>query len=555
MQSVRHTRRRDEQGAYAVLFGLLVTVVFGIAAVVVDLGNAMSRKSDIQGQVDFAALAGGQELTSSSSTTISAAVASAVANSMNRNQPVNGTCVGCVTPEQLTNGTDTDGEIRMTAQGMKVFGPQEQVDYGFAGAIGMGNSIQLQTTATVQIFSPGSGAMPMYAAAGCDYGLQNLTDPASGQVNSTHGNLAHGDDAAAAAIASIADPSPAQIPLTPDVAGPSLTVTGTDFIVPGNGPHPGKHVTQVGFFLNDGATVHSVALDPDRLADAELASIAAVPAAVAGVEAVWWVRVFMVEDGVPGSGEWSSEEGARPLQVGSAQLQCEAGSNDGNFGTLRLPRADVSTGQNLSMNIADGFDDPLSLAIHQGRDSTGRCSNGMSGAIESQEPNRLYAGTNCVATDPGLAANDAASGLVEGVGSSPGRLDAPTVCGSDQTINLHGVHTINGDALECLLDGRATVAAISSPGYNGDAVLSEEIYDSPRFFWVPVLTTDAERGTSERYSIIDFRPAFLTDLHVHGNDIDQVDVIFFNWRALPSRTSGPVASYIGVGPKVLRLVD
>jgi Flp pilus assembly protein TadG len=559
MQGVRTVRRsRDERGAYSVMFALLSLVMFGMAALAVDLGNAFSRKSDVQGQADFAALAGGRELTSSNMGVVSPAVLAAVAKSMNLNQPVDGTCAACVTTSQLSNGQLADGEVQLTSKGLKVTAPTSTVDFGFASVIGQARTKAVQGSATVQIKSLGNGTMPMYAAAGCDYGPQTLADPASGHVVTTHDNLAAGTDDNGSVIASITEPSPASIPLTPGLAGPALTVTGTGFVIaPKNKNDIGKHVSKIGFFRNDGTTVVSSVLDPLRLADEYWASIANIPAAVAGVEDVWWVRVLLVDDGpIPGPGVWSSEANAQPLRVGSAQLECDPGSSSGNFGTLRLPRADVPAGSNLPMNIAVSFDKPLSLTIHQKADATGHCTNGVADAVESDEPNRLYAGTNCVGTDTGLAANAAAAGLVEGVGSTPGRLRTGTICGSNASITLGPrTYTINGDTLECFLDSRATVAAITSPSYNGGTVLSQDIYSSPRFFWVPVLVSDAVRGASERYSIIDFRPAFLTDLHVQGTNIDQIKVIFFNWHALPSRADGPVMDYLGTGPKFVQMVD
>jgi hypothetical protein len=551
-------KARDERGAYAVMFGLLVIVMFGTAALAVDLGNAFSRKSDVQGQADFAALAGGQELTTSHPTSIPAAVLTSIAESMNFNQPVNGTCDGCVKASQLVNGVMTDGEVQIVDEGLKVTAPASTVDFGFAGAIGQADQKDVQASAIVQIKTLGNGTMPMYAAAGCDYGSQTLADPASGHVTSTHENLAFGTDASASIISSITEPSPASIPLTPGVAGPALTVTGTDFVVPPkNKNDTGTHVSKIGFFRNDGTTVVSAALDPLRLADQYWASIANIPAAVAGVEDVWWVRVLLVNDGpTPGPGVWSSEANAQPLRVGSAQLECDAGSSNGNFGTLRLPRDDVPTGSDLPMNIAVSLDEPLSLAIHEGADSSGVCADGINGAVESEH--QLRAGTNCVKTDPGLAAQAAALGLVEGIsgaGGAPGRLRTATVCGSDTSIKLgHTTYTINGDTLDCFLDDATSVAAITSPSYNGGTVLSEDIYRSPRFFWVPVLVFDANRGTKP-WSIIEFRPAFLTDLHVQGSNIDQIKVVFFNWHALPSQGDGPVIDYLGTGPKVVRMVD
>ena len=56
------TPKRDERGAYALLTAILAIVLMSIAALAVDIGNAVARKSDVQGQADFAALAGAAQL-------------------------------------------------------------------------------------------------------------------------------------------------------------------------------------------------------------------------------------------------------------------------------------------------------------------------------------------------------------------------------------------------------------------------------------------------------------------------------------------------------------
>ena len=42
-------------------------------------------------------------------------------------------------------------------------------------------------------------------------------------------------------------------------------------------------------------------------------------------------------------------------------------------------------------------------------------------------------------------------------------------------------------------------------------LLDRSIFDSPRFFYVPVFKIQPNFGGSSMYSIIDFRPAFITD--------------------------------------------
>ncbi len=81
-------------------------------------------------------------------------------------------------------------------------------------------------------------------------------------------------------------------------------------------------------------------------------------------------------------------------------------------------------------------------------------------------------------------------------------------------------------------------------------------------------------GGSNKYSIIDFRAAFLTDetatttsikgshtgttdngVWVQGQDIKQIKVVFFNGDALPIDGDIPVIDYLGTGNRVIRLID
>lgn len=575
------TRARDQRGAYSVLFALLAVVLLGVAALAVDLGNAYARKSDSQGQADFAALAGGQEL-SSTSGVVPLAVLEAVQDSLNKNSPL-GDCDPCVdSPSDLIDGDFTNGEARFENGGLRVWTPNETVDYGFREEDGL-----IQSDATVGIFSPGTGALPMYAASGCDYGNQTLTDPAGGPAGpATASNLALGSAPFNNAdIDLISTPNPPQIPVAdPPALGPMLGLTGSGFHNPPSGHPQEAWVTKIGFFLEDGATYHVVDVVAGTRTNADV-TIDNIPQAVASTEGLWWVRVFKKKVGDPDSaGAWSPVDEAVPLRVGVAVLECDSGASDGNFGTLRLPRTDVVSADELPVNMALSFQDPLSLAIHAGANATGLCTPGLAGAVESDTPNPgLMPGTNCVGTDPGLPANVATAGLITGQSTSmgyvDGRLDAgnnPTnsTCGrSDYVVDLGPKkYPVNNDTLSCFMTDGSPLSTITDPAYSGSSKLSEDIYLSPRFFWLPVLAVEPSSGASNRYSIIDFRPGFITDegpastksssnatsangLIVQTTQVKQVKVVFFNIEALPGSPSGPVSDYLGVGPKVLRLID
>ena len=493
----------------------------------------------------------------------------------------------CVVSGDLIDGDYENGEVLWAQNytgsedfcgpsGLCVISPREKVDYGLAGIIGI-NEKWVQASATVGLFSPGRGPLPMYAVSGCDFGTQTIKDPAGGHVISVADNLAFPSDTNDADISTI---NPTQV----DVGESSLmTVTGSGFVDTNGNVANRRKVTTVGFFRNDGsnptpATPTVTVTNTDAVVN--------IPPAVYNTEGVWWIRVY--KERTPptaATSKWSPMDEAVPLRVGAPELECEAGSSDGNFGTLTLPRQDVnSPSDDLPVNIADTLDDPLTLAIHVGAAVNGQCTSGVNGAITSGDPNPgLKPGTNCVDTLTGLRSNDATSGFITGLDTSrghiDGRLDAsnhPTNpdCGrSDYSIALgRNSYPINNDTLSCFLTDGGTLASIMTSGYSGDARLSDEIYSSPRFFWLPVLKVEPSSGGSNKYSIIDFRPGFITNetsaatksasdatgdngFIVHSNLVEQVKVIFFDEDALPSTTDGEVGDYLGVGPKIMRLID
>jgi hypothetical protein len=343
--------------------------------------------------------------------------------------------------------------------------------------------------------------------------------------------------------------------------------------------------SQPTFWLNGDATKTALApYDKNSSATVQLN----IPDVVTQTQTVWYVRVYNAGTGSDNN-VWSKASEALPIRVGNAVLQCNQGSTDGNFGTLKLPRTDVASALNLPVNIAAGLQSPLSLTVHQqyATDSpVGQCTNGVNGAVESSGSN-LYAETNCVATDTGLAANDATQGLITGAGSYPGLLTtAGTKTGCDPTggsstravtINGQGGGTYNIDnaVLTCYLtNGSTSLQTICDPNYSGGSVLDKSIVDDPRFVWVPVLKVTPLSGGSNRYSIIDVRPAFITDetvtsasvkgshtatadngVTVSNNGITTLKVVFFNIKAMPADSGGHVIDYLGVGPPIVRLVN
>lgn len=576
------SRQRRESGAVAVLVAILSIVLFGVAALAVDLSNAFVRKRDVQRQADFGALSGGAELGAEKSGTVPSAVVDAVRDQLNGTSQMNlvqddEDGLTSVTSADLVDADLYNGDVRFVSDGLQVTAPQVQVSFSFARVLGF-DTTDVLAKATVGLFTPGT-VMPVYAVQGCDWGSQPITDPASGDTPVIP-PLAHDTDTNATQLASVALTKDG-VPITEiavNASGVTATLSGKDF----------DKITMVGFFRSDdttdGAVVTQSAFTPTHDATGYTKSGTGsieftIPDTVTALEKAWYIRVYSA-----GSvNKWSARAKAIPLRVGSAILECNSESSDGNFGSLKLPRTDVPDSGWLPVNMSAGLQAPLSLAVHAGADASGQCVNGLGGAVESVKPN-LLEGTNCVDTDTGLPANDATDGLVTGSNGFPGALVASSSStvdalgcaaqgGSDSYAILPG-KKINNDVLSCFLTDGASLATIVDKNFSGDPVLHPAIYDSPRFFWQPILAVEPTSGGSARYSIIAFRPAFLTDevvststvrgstnatpengIKTHGGQIKQIRVVFFNADALPASDNARKTSpYLGTGPKILRLI-
>jgi len=328
-----------------------------------------------------------------------------------------------------------------------------------------------------------------------------------------------------------------------------------------------------------------------------------IPDAVAQTQAAWYVRIYDdsgADKGAkpittPHTGTWSPASEALGIRVGNAVLQCAQGSSDGNCGTLKLPRTDVPPSGALPVNISQGLQTPLSLTVHQQwpTDSpAGKCNDGVNGAVTSPgSQGTLVPYTNCVGTDTGLPANDATQGLLTGSNGFPGLLTtkstapgcAPDGTSSNRSVTVNGAgggtFSIDNSVLTCYFTNTTTsIADIATASYNKGAVLDKSIVDDPRFVWVPVVAVKPDCGSCANYSIIDVRPAFITDqqpissavkgsnaaqnggtpdngVYVVNNGITSLKVVFFNSDAMPRDVNDNVISYLGVGPKITRLVN
>ncbi len=576
---------KDEQGVIVVLFAISALLIFMVGAVAVDLGNAFARHRDSQTEADFAALAGGNCtgcLPAPQSTPLASDPAvAAVATYLLKNWPADDS--GRPKPTladlevqltSLSSNENADGQVyygSFAADGtfdpnvnqLTVVTPQSQVNFGLANALGVSHA-DVAAMATVEVRSPGVDTLPFYAASGCDYGEQTIAQTNNGHSADTV-MLAYPSDTNAASLLAV---NPPQIPL--DDTTTALTISGSKL----------TGTTQIGFFESgNGVTGPPPVTVPStgftmNATGSQITVKAPLPTGLTSVQDLWYVRVMI-------GGKWSAvAQGstllALQLTVGQPLLTCAQGSSSGNFGTLPLTNLH---GGGADEQIAENIVGPLdhSLATYPSPHSDWTCTSAAPSVMWPSD------GTNCVSTQTGLPQDAATWGFVTGVNGLAGRLtdvSANTGCasgGDPQTTGILGQYTINNDTLSCFLTdttGSVNVGDIDSPTYSlGGPALSQQIYTSPRFFYVPIVGVVPTSGGSFYYQIVDFRPAFVTDqinsatwgspaTSTNGlrptstnNALQSVQVVFLNQNALPPPPPGRTDPYEGHGPKVIQLVD
>lgn len=540
------TGRHDERGAAAILFALTATVLFGIGAFAVDIGQAYAKKSLEQTDVDVAVMAAAAELTSSgpcNQQVIDKATEylSKAENKVAGQYPINlGGSPG-----------DQDGYISCKDWRVDLWAPASRVDFALAGVLpGAPDGIDVDAHAAAQIKAARARAvMPFFAVTGCDSGQQSIRNDSGPSLpipTLTPDSTAHNNIV---------------FTITPDTAptgatSMTITLSGSDL----------TGVDKVGFTGAAGPPYHYEILRSQFVSSTSTSITLNVPTDVLLVEDVWYVRVF-----TNSGNKWSDPSKVQKFTVGPPKLYCD-NSLEGNFGTIRIPRSDT-TSTELQWNMIKGVQP--TLAIHPA--PNGQCKDQPLSVVSLPGP---VNGTNCIATEPGIKIAETNQGLVTGSGGLPGRLD------SDSTSNCSRYHDnqrtaatvkgfrINDDLLTCFITNGASIQDLVSGSATATEALSSDIYNSPRFFWIPVLDTDPSTGI-KYWPIVGFRPGFISDqsltatraapgtisaldgLSTDSSGIREVKVILFDEKALPefAPTVGGESDYTGSGPKALVLVE
>ncbi len=597
----RWRAERDESGAVAIMVAVLSVVLFSVAALVVDLGNAMNREQLTQNSADFAALSGAGMLPDTGILTIQQ-----VADSLNENQPSSDGSDACnpdadalVTPGMLTDSDDANGEVSFPAGSgqMRVLAPRARVQFGLANVMGF-ESACVQGEATVMVGTPGAAKVfPSFATDGCDWGQRTIFAPASSTTGpsfepdlrdefDTHKNITSFD-------MSGENPSPDSVPVGP--AATAVTLRGTQL----------DTVTRIGFFQED-TGVYQEVLKPRFDSQSATAVTITLPddlPTLTTTPGLWWVRVYAPKrTPTDATMEWSAIKTSGtlstvPFEVGESYLRC-AGVAAGSFGDILLPRSQptgITSADWLAMNIATNLQTGpprLSLTTYPGAPTTVYGASTAPNLCSTSDPRTVYSsvtgtpdikqGTNCVDNGTGLTANAATNGLISGVrvGATtyPGRLDTgfDTACATRVPATVTGPSStstklINNDVLTCFIKAGTTVGQIASRSYAGGPVLDCAVYDSPRFFYQPIVQVRPSGG-SRHYSIVDFRPAFLAEqlptatrgggaignngVTIARGQVTQLDVVFFHPAALSADCANGFGAMLGgTTQTAVRLVD
>ncbi|MBA2456642.1 MAG: pilus assembly protein [Nocardioidaceae bacterium] len=542
--STRPTRNRarDESGVIAVLVALMAIVLLGIAALAVDMGNAYARKRLVQTEVDLAALAGGAKLPATDTASRLLAV-EAVLDYLQRNATFGQEQDGW-TAAQLQDGSISNGEVVFESDGrMRVTAPPATVNFGLAGALGF-STVNVAAVATVEIRSPGQVA-PLFLLDGCSHGSGVIKD----------GNQ---------------DPEPQPIYVPASTSNGSGIPTPTRSSVDPISAGAAIQLELTGSSFTGATTVYFTRDDKNWTAPALSVTATSlrvdVPDKVYNRPGVWHIRVATAT-------KLTKDSNNLPVTIttGSAQPGCGT-SSTGDFGLMQSPRDDVASGQWLELNIARGLDHSVAPFTPFPTTPNGSCRSGsavVTGAIlDYDPPGSSQDGANCVNIYTGNQVSKTTDGLLERLA------DSQSSCGPDNGTSPTFLidRTVNNDVLSCFLTDGYSLGDVGQSGAPA-GVISASVFDSPRFFWVPVLGAGVNPANGD-YAIKSFRPVFITDesdfashlasdastrngIVANNSQLSLVQVYAFSADALPATAdaTGSTLPYLGAGPRVVRLVE
>lgn len=497
-----------------------------------------------------------------------------------------------------------------TTTRVRVVTPPADVEFGFAGAAGADHSVQ-QKVASAEVSSPGD-LMPIGLSLNCLLHAATQVpaagDSLAGVVPLDYVSPGPIDPADEPTSWPGSQPTSATIKINTAVTTPKPVTVGSPATYTIHGSGWGV-LASVEVWFAKGDTL--IKTKPLSVQSAGGTATGALPTAVTSSPGTWHVKVSVKPNG-GSSFTWS--EGERTIQVG---LPASAQDAIGCGRLLDSPRADtVATTGGLAKNLQSGLDHGLAAHPELGRlnppsmtvsgllavlGNTAGAFSCASGAPDVTDVKGVAATPNCVVVKGGgSTASEFTAGLVDSV---RGRLTCTTTRPCD-----HGSFSISGrpgqfnddeladyvtdeDALTSShLFDLAAYAERSLTAASPDQALGDSLYGSARFFWVPVVSTPSVPQAAGSYPIVTFRPVFVTQdppsglagvdlvrsvlgetlsallglttsehgLVLAGGQLKAMKLMTIEPDALPligAEFDGPTTPYLGLGPKVIHLVE
>lgn len=557
------TNPSDDDGATAVLMAVLMVVIFGMAALAVEITDMYSRDRASQTVADVAALSGAQllpepcaageralqTLTEEGNSVRDDARPgpySASASQMSDRDLGNGEI-------QLLTALDPDDpptepsdarwlraeDCDASARFIRVVTPPRTISFAFASVLpDAPRSGTVQAVAAVELRGLDVAVLPFHLPDdGCLGSRFLVADDSSGPATGTplafdpaggpdgpavagQWELPAGSDGPIAVTVSglAADPGPDPEP-GPDPSGaPSIEPTAE------NTPEPVSVQLDFTTFDRTGASIASVTV-PTVTGTALPAPGTArfqvqVPAEVSETRGVWWVRAFQPS----GTRTWSDDSDAGRLSIGldlPTVGSCDLPAGPA-AGLLTSPRAGSTGSDDFVANLAGGLDHDLA-PVGSPLTDVPCTSDGTPYPDAVLDTTPTASGSTCVAvrgeTDPNILARELVAGLVR----SGGRLEGPAAsvardCSvqgqSGLTATVAG-NQIASTALSCHLEDGRTLADVvaGDPGSLDPTVVAD-----PRFFLVPVTATNGwPTAADTHWPVTGFVGAFVTDEQSGGD--------------------------------------
>lgn len=555
-----------EDGVIAVVVAVCAVVLLGMAALAVDLGNVWSQRREVQVQADLAVLAAGSALPARDATACRNAAAVAL-ESLRRNASYSqddGAAAQWTIDELLNPDAGSGYAHCPTRNSISIVSPPSHVDYGFATLFGTSGR-DVDATARAEIRTPGR-VMPFMLKASCSNGRQTIGG--SGTVDTPLPPYVVPSGQQGTHTVSRMTPTTFVETTTP----PSMSFRVSGW--PGDATVPPDFSADRVVFTRGTAVAAFLDIVPTPPTGGTVRNYTfPVPAAVASVPGDYEVWMWS------GKQQKFSVRYGTKLQVTDAPISGTCSKDSGNEYWIDSPRKDSSGNSHTlrTLNLALGLDHGLAVfEPTSARPADGICASGGSGsnpipyAVVDNDPNRDEA--NCIKTETGGSNVGLEQGMVTGGTYSGGAYSGllykePTSadCSANGPMTYLGRPGANNDTLSCFTPSGTTRRQIIQ-GTAGP-VLDPDIYLSPRFLWMPIIADENLNGTKFE-AISGFAPAFITDegrngasatngVNIQGSRVDGITVIGFSAVSLPDATSGPgpTSPYVGIGPKLVRLVD